>query len=77
MYAQIKKREERRGGERPKPALDDELLTSSGEDLPMYFVRPQQLLDIFTHLEESNLFLIQNCQVRAYCRGCGEYATAM
>jgi hypothetical protein len=46
----------------PPPTLEDEELTSSGEDIPMFFVRPQQLLDIFTHLEESNLFLIQNCQ---------------
>lgn len=28
----------------------------------MYFKRPMQLLDIFTALEESNLFLIQNSQ---------------
>ena len=28
----------------------------------MYFNEPQQLLDIFTALEESNLFLIQNSQ---------------
>ena len=28
----------------------------------MYFKHPQQLLDIFTALEESNLFLIQNSQ---------------
>ena len=45
--------------------LDD---VSSDEDpeeereMPMYFTRPQQLLDIFTDLEESNLFLIQNSQ---------------
>ena len=31
-------------------------------EMPMYFTRPQQLLDIFTDLEESNLFLIQNSQ---------------
>ena len=29
---------------------------------PMYFTRPQQLLDIFAALEERNLFLIQNSQ---------------
>ena len=28
----------------------------------MYFQEPQQLLDIFTALEEQNLFLIQNAQ---------------
>jgi hypothetical protein len=33
-----------------------------GEDIPMFFTRPEQLLEIFTQLEESNLFLIQNCQ---------------
>ena len=32
------------------------------EEVPMYFKHPQQLLDIFTALEESNLFLIQNSQ---------------
>lgn len=46
----------------PKPSLDDEELVSSGEEMPMYFQHPQQLLDIFTQLEEGNLFLIQNCQ---------------
>eukprot|EP00928_Gymnodinium_smaydae_P062620 TRINITY_DN46438_c0_g1_i1.p1 TRINITY_DN46438_c0_g1~~TRINITY_DN46438_c0_g1_i1.p1 ORF type:complete len:561 (+),score=222.98 TRINITY_DN46438_c0_g1_i1:104-1786(+) len=35
---------------------------SSGEELPLYFEEPRQLLDIFTALEESNLFLIQNSQ---------------
>ena len=33
------------------------------DDMPMYFQRPTQLLDIFSQLEEQNLFLIQNCQV--------------
>ena len=28
----------------------------------MYFVNPQQLLDIFSDLEENNLSLIQSCQ---------------
>ncbi|KAE8900967.1 Cilia- and flagella-associated protein [Phytophthora fragariae] len=44
------------------PNLDNMPLTSSGEEIPMYFQNPQQLLDIFTALEESNLFLIQNSQ---------------
>eukprot|EP00698_Gefionella_okellyi_P019192 TRINITY_DN5850_c0_g2_i1.p1 TRINITY_DN5850_c0_g2~~TRINITY_DN5850_c0_g2_i1.p1 ORF type:complete len:569 (-),score=170.89 TRINITY_DN5850_c0_g2_i1:95-1738(-) len=35
---------------------------SSDDELPMYFVDPKQLLDIFAQLEESNLFLIRNCQ---------------
>eukprot|EP00742_Colponemidia_sp_Colp-10_P003580 GILJ01003812.1.p1 GENE.GILJ01003812.1~~GILJ01003812.1.p1 ORF type:complete len:531 (-),score=139.30 GILJ01003812.1:146-1708(-) len=34
----------------------------SEEELPMYFKHPHQLLDIFTQLEEQNLFLIQNSQ---------------
>jgi len=45
-----------------KPEIDQEELTDSGDDLPMYFNEPQQLLDIFTSLEEQNLFLIQNAQ---------------
>mmetsp|Transcript_17130 Transcript_17130/g.23649 ORF Transcript_17130/g.23649 Transcript_17130/m.23649 type:complete len:605 (-) Transcript_17130:110-1924(-) len=32
------------------------------DDIPMFFQRPQQLLDIFSQLEEQNLFLIQNVQ---------------
>uniref|UniRef100_A0A7S4F2N3 DUF4200 domain-containing protein n=1 Tax=Chrysotila carterae TaxID=13221 RepID=A0A7S4F2N3_CHRCT len=39
----------------------DDSETGSTEAL-MYFKEPQQLLDIFTALEESNLFLIQNSQ---------------
>jgi hypothetical protein len=31
-------------------------------EVPMFFKRPQQLLDIFAALEERNLFLIQNSQ---------------
>jgi hypothetical protein len=31
-------------------------------EVPMFFTRPQQLLDIFAALEERNLFLIQNSQ---------------
>merc|ERR1719183_3426529 len=34
----------------------------SGEELPLYFQHPKQLLDIFSQLEEQNLFLIQNSQ---------------
>ena len=41
---------------------DDEVLTSSGDELPMYFKKPQQLLDIFAGLEKENLFLIENKQ---------------
>ncbi|KAJ1454045.1 hypothetical protein M885DRAFT_582800 [Pelagophyceae sp. CCMP2097] len=43
-------------------AFDDEPCESSDEELPMYFRQPTQLLDIFTQLEEQNLFLIQNSQ---------------
>merc|ERR1711865_1122196 len=35
--------------------------SSSGEDIPMYFKEPSQLIGIFATLGESNLFLIQNC----------------
>ncbi|XP_073900624.1 cilia- and flagella-associated protein 100 isoform X5 [Castor canadensis] len=35
---------------------------SDWEELPLYFTEPQQLLDIFTKLEEQNLSLIQNTQ---------------
>lgn len=40
----------------------DEDVDSSGDELPMFFRRPQQLLDVFAQLEEENLFLIQNSQ---------------
>jgi len=46
----------------PAPDFDAEPLTDSGEEMPMYFTRPQQLLDVFIALEEQNLFLIQNSQ---------------
>ncbi|TYZ57661.1 hypothetical protein PybrP1_012514 [[Pythium] brassicae (nom. inval.)] len=46
----------------PMPNVELLELTSSGEEVPMYFQQPQQLLDLFTALEESNLFLIQNSQ---------------
>ena len=35
---------------------------SSGEETPMYFVRPSQLPEVFVRLEEKNLFLMQNGQ---------------
>ena len=46
----------------PLPDFEDEELTSSDEDVPMYFGASNQLLDIFSALEEENLFLIQNTQ---------------
>ncbi|GMH59865.1 hypothetical protein TrRE_jg13412 [Triparma retinervis] len=44
------------------PNVEDEAWTSSGEEMPMYFEEPQQLLNFFIALEEQNLFLIQNSQ---------------
>jgi len=35
---------------------------SSSEDMPLYFKEPRQLIDVFTSMEEANLFLIQNSQ---------------
>mmetsp|Transcript_30133 Transcript_30133/g.65119 ORF Transcript_30133/g.65119 Transcript_30133/m.65119 type:complete len:573 (+) Transcript_30133:176-1894(+) len=35
---------------------------SSGEEMDLFFKEPKQLLEVFTSLEESNLFLIQNSQ---------------
>jgi len=35
---------------------------SSGDDMPPFFQEPKQLLDVFTGMEEANLFLIQNTQ---------------
>ncbi len=63
-----KRRVERDGGPQlnvvypPTPKFEQEPYTSSGEEIPMYFTHPQQLLDVFTALEEQNLFLIQNSQ---------------
>ncbi len=54
---------------RPRPRLEDEPPVRTGPfEAPMYFVTPGQLLDIFTEMEESNLFLIQNGQVRCRAR---------
>ena len=55
-----------KAGTAPKLTLDDvsdEEEPEEEKEVPMYFKTPQQLLDIFTALEESNLFLIQNSQV--------------
>ncbi|CAM9936355.1 unnamed protein product, partial [Ascophyllum nodosum] len=46
----------------PAPIFDEEPLTSSDEDVPMYFTKQDQLLDIFQALEKQNLFFIQNSQ---------------
>ncbi|KAK7800260.1 hypothetical protein U0070_022446 [Myodes glareolus] len=42
------------------PSRDD--TDSDGEEMALYFTEPQQLLDVFTQLEEQNLSLIQNTQ---------------
>jgi len=46
---------------RPEDVSEDEE-TEEEREMPVYFQNAQQLLDIFTALEESNLFLIQNSQ---------------
>ncbi len=46
----------------PPPRLEDEHVDLPEEEVPMYFTEPQQLMDIFSALEEQNLFLIQNSQ---------------
>mmetsp|Transcript_32814 Transcript_32814/g.55333 ORF Transcript_32814/g.55333 Transcript_32814/m.55333 type:complete len:574 (-) Transcript_32814:89-1810(-) len=46
----------------PPPRLEDEVVDLPEEEVPMYFTQPQQLMDIFSALEEQNLFLIQNSQ---------------
>ncbi len=46
----------------PPPRLEDEIIDIPEEEVPMYFTEPQQLMDIFSALEEQNLFLIQNSQ---------------
>lgn len=48
----------------PEPTLDDDAFAteSSGEDFPMYFTKPEQLLQLFADKEERNLFLITNKQ---------------
>eukprot|EP01034_Spumella_vulgaris_P021591 gene21591-27629_t len=46
----------------PPPRLEDEFYELPEEEVPMYFSEPQQLMDIFSALEEQNLFLIQNSQ---------------
>lgn len=46
----------------PPPRLEDEIVELEVTEPPMYFQEPQQLMDIFSALEEQNLFLIQNSQ---------------
>lgn len=47
----------------PPPRLEDEVVDLPEEEVPMYFKDPQQLMDIYSLLEEQNLFLIQNSQI--------------
>ena len=50
---------------KPKPKLEEDKLEEDNEeekDPLEYFKTPDQLLDIFTVLEENNLALIQACQ---------------
>lgn len=44
--------------------LETELLLNADEEVELnaFFQNPQQLLDLYTELEENNLALIQNCQ---------------
>lgn len=44
------------------PKLEDEHVDIEDREPDMYFTDPQQLMDIFSALEEQNLFLIQNSQ---------------
>lgn len=48
--------------ERKLPPAPRATLTPEEWQDPMYFTEPSQLLEIFTQLEEQNLFLIQNAQ---------------
>jgi hypothetical protein len=47
----------------PPPRIEDEVVDFPEEEVPMYFKDPQQLMDIYSLLEEQNLFLIQNSQI--------------
>ena len=63
--AEFEASKEARAAERVREdAADDAWDPDEGVEWepPMYFTRPQQLLDIFAALEERNLFLIQNSQ---------------
>jgi hypothetical protein len=57
-----KKRAIRRKYPTPEQVEAEYVEVSSGEEMPLCFEEPKQLLDIFTSLEEQNLFLIQTSQ---------------
>jgi len=44
------------------PAYEDEPITSSDDELPMYFTKPEQLMDVIALLERENIALIQRIQ---------------
>jgi hypothetical protein len=44
------------------PAYEDEPITSSDDEMPMYFTKPEQLMDIIALLEKENIVLIQRIQ---------------
>ncbi|XP_006876290.1 PREDICTED: coiled-coil domain-containing protein 37 [Chrysochloris asiatica] len=50
-----------KGSNSPLPPSQEDS-DSEGEELKLYFTEPQQLLEVFTTLEEQNLSLIQNTQ---------------
>lgn len=47
-----------------EPDFEDEPLTSSDEECPMYFRQPQQLAKEFTSLEDENRYLLQKVNER-------------
>eukprot|EP00877_Chromochloris_zofingiensis_P008558 jgi/Chrzof1/3956/Cz13g14240.t1 len=63
--AAVALKEALRAKEPPRPNVEEETdsAAADAENNAMYFVEPAQLLQVFSQLEESNLFLIQNCQV--------------
>jgi hypothetical protein len=44
------------------PICDDEPITSSDDELPMYFTKPHQIVDVLAALEKENVSLIQTTQ---------------
>ena len=42
--------------------VEQELARVTDDDIPMYFQKPEQLIDFFMRMEEDNLFLMTRCQ---------------
>ena len=42
--------------------VEQELSRVTDDDIPMYFQKPEQLIDFFMRMEEDNLFLMTRCQ---------------